>query len=581
VSQSGNTTRTRSRAPGPSGVGYRLVKWVHEAVGEELLATVNASFRLGHVPPCWKAELLVPVPKPRKSDMSSPRSYRPVSLIETFSKLGEKMLATRMQLDNLAHQLLPNNQFGGLLHVGTSDAGLALVHDVQNAWGRGEFCAALAIDIQQFFPSINHKRLLHVAHLLGYPPEVTQWLASFLTDRTFSFRLGDTTTEPTTFHGRGIPQGSPLSPILAATYVAHAMDMPDVQVYVDDGVVKAYDRDAAVAARRAGEACTTVEGRLNLIGLGVDHGEKLEGIIFATAKMRHNVTVIRVDHPDGTHTLVAPAQEWRYLGIFFTPRLSWGAHVKRCKLKGIAMARACRMLANCSRGLALAHARTAYLMAIRPLITYGSPVWYTGRRQDKLVQDLQVAQNEGLRWILGAFRTSPAEDMHHLASIPPIKYVLDQYSTNASTRLHTIGANHGLNQRLRRIAAERPLARTALTDLRLRSADVVETIEPALAVPGDDDPRFERTLDDTVTEQLIRCHKRDVNTLTVYSDGSLYVRGGFRRVGAGALVTHKGANVITRKWPCGSRAEVYDAEMIGLAGASAKALSSCRQCQSV
>jgi ribonuclease HI len=63
-----------------------------------------------------------------------------------------------------------------------------------------------------------------------------------------------------------------------------------------------------------------------------------------------------------------------------------------------------------------------------------------------------------------------------------------------------------------------------------------------------------------------------------YSNGSLYVRGGFRRVGAGALVTHKGANVITRKWPCGSRAEVYDAEMIGLAGGMTAAADYARDC---
>jgi hypothetical protein len=64
-------------------------------------------------------------------------------------------------------------------------------------------------------------------------------------------------------------------------------------------------------------------------------------------------------------------------------------------------------------------------MAIQLLITYGLPVWHTVRRQDKLVQELQVVQNAGLRSVLGAFHTSPAEDMHHIASIPPTRFVLD------------------------------------------------------------------------------------------------------------------------------------------------------------
>jgi hypothetical protein len=38
-----------------------------------------------------------------------------------------------------------------------------------------------------------------------------------------------------------------------------------------------------------------------------------------------------------------------------------------------------------------------------------------------------------------------------------------------------------------------------------------------------------------------------MNTLTAYSDGSLYVRSGFRPVGDGTVVTHKVSDVITRK----------------------------------
>jgi ribonuclease HI len=51
----------------------------------------------------------------------------------------------------------------------------------------------------------------------------------------------------------------------------------------------------------------------------------------------------------------------------------------------------------------------------------------------------------------------------------------------------------------------------------------------------------------------------------VYPDGSLFVDGGFRRVGAGAVVTRGSSHVATRKWGCGARAEVYDAEMLALA----------------
>jgi ribonuclease HI len=568
---------SNTSAPGSSGIGYKQIKCIAQVDAERLLMLYNASVELGHVPERWKAEKLVAVPKPRKTDMSSPKSYRPISLIETLSKVLEKMMATRLQLDCATHGLLPNNQFGGLRHVGTSDAGLALVHDVEAAWAKGETCVAIAADIQQFFPSVQHERLLHTVTLHGHSPEVRFWLRSFLSHRTYSFQIGAHATPTRNFNGRGVPQGSPLLPILAAIYIADAMDLPGVQVYVDDAVIKAYHKCAREAAKEAARLTKIVESRLNTIGLGIDRGDKLEGIVFAKSRWKpHGVTVIPVTHPDGEVTKIAPAQVWRYLGIYFTPTLSWDAHVTRSANKAKAMALMCRMLANCTRGLNLASAREVYLRAIRPLITYAAPVWYKGVNQAGLIKKLQVAQNAGVRWCLGAFRTSPIDEMHHLASIPPIKYVLDQLRTNASTRLRTVGARHGLRTRCRD-HTERP--HTQLTSLSNVSRDVEEVIDPAYARSGDADTRLVTVVDEDDSYRAVQQHAADpARCLVVYPDGSLLVDGGFRHVGAAAVLARGASHVEQRQWPLGSHAEVYDGEMYALAGGLDMAVAHAAGC---
>jgi hypothetical protein len=101
-------------AAGLSGLGYCTVKWIIKVAGAQLLNLYNACMRMCRHPTCWKQELMAVVPKPQKADMSSPKSYRPISLIECLSKVLEKMVATRMQINIAAHGLLPNNQFGGL-----------------------------------------------------------------------------------------------------------------------------------------------------------------------------------------------------------------------------------------------------------------------------------------------------------------------------------------------------------------------------------------------------------------------------------------------------------------------------------
>jgi hypothetical protein len=149
-----------------------------------------------------------------------------------------------------------------LRHVGIDDAGLALRHDVEEAWARGEYCAVIAADVKQFFPLLDHTRLIHLLGLYGYPPQVTSWVSAFLKGRTYAFRIGGIITQRRPFHGLGVPQGLPLSPVLAATYIAAATDIEGCQVYVDDAAVKGYATTALAAATQARDRVETLVSQL-------------------------------------------------------------------------------------------------------------------------------------------------------------------------------------------------------------------------------------------------------------------------------------------------------------------------------
>jgi hypothetical protein len=207
------------------GLGYKLIKWITggvERAEEAILHITNMCFDLGYVLVCWKHKLLAVVPKPQKTDMSTPKSYWPILLIECLSKLSKKMLVTCMQIDIICKNLLPNNQFGGLHQVGVNDAGLALRHNIEEAWARGEYCAIIAADIKQFFLLLGHVWLIHLLGLYSYPPQVTRWVLLFLEGRTYTFRIGSIVTQRRPFHRLGVLQWLPLLLVLAATYIAAA-----------------------------------------------------------------------------------------------------------------------------------------------------------------------------------------------------------------------------------------------------------------------------------------------------------------------------------------------------------------------
>ena len=80
------------------------------------------------------------------------------------------------------------------------------------------------------------------------------------------------------------------------------------------------------------------------------------------------------------------------------------------------------MLCNSHHGLSIANARHIFLATILPIISYGSPIYFTNKRQNKLLQPFQLVQNKLLRWIVGAFCTTLVDSLHHLTSILPIQH---------------------------------------------------------------------------------------------------------------------------------------------------------------
>jgi hypothetical protein len=108
LSRTSNTS-----SPGDSGIGWALLKRSWGPASETLTAVYNACVTLSHHPAAWKNAVVVVIPKPDRPDYTQAKAHRPISLLETMSKLLEKVVAQRMQHDIVADELIPTTQFGG------------------------------------------------------------------------------------------------------------------------------------------------------------------------------------------------------------------------------------------------------------------------------------------------------------------------------------------------------------------------------------------------------------------------------------------------------------------------------------
>lgn len=123
----------------------------------------------------------------------------------------------RLQHDAITYSLVHPNQYGGLMGRASIDAGLLLAQGA--AMAAGVYTSILAIDIAQFFPSIQHDILLEVPKHQGFSMTTIRFLASYLSARTTRYHCADTKSEVLPFEV-GIPQGCKVSPPLACLYIA-------------------------------------------------------------------------------------------------------------------------------------------------------------------------------------------------------------------------------------------------------------------------------------------------------------------------------------------------------------------------
>jgi len=108
---------------------------------------------------------------------------------------------------------------GNRQHRSTNLAVRLLVTQVQEAWRHKAAGSLLQLDIKGYFDHIPHNWLAHTLRAKGLPDWTVTFVSSWLQDRYATLFFDGEGSEPVRIEA-GVPQGSPLSPILAILFLA-------------------------------------------------------------------------------------------------------------------------------------------------------------------------------------------------------------------------------------------------------------------------------------------------------------------------------------------------------------------------
>jgi len=90
---------------------------------------------------------------------------------------------------------------------------------VEEAWGRGNTTAVLLMDVKGAFPHVATGTLIKGMEGMGFEADLVRWVESFMEDRKVIMSM-DRKEGDSMDVEMGVPQGSPVSPVLFVIYLS-------------------------------------------------------------------------------------------------------------------------------------------------------------------------------------------------------------------------------------------------------------------------------------------------------------------------------------------------------------------------
>ena len=276
-------------APGPDGIPYSTSKQVNKINPSILLHILGPLVVLAYHTPSLKSSNGVVLDKPGKTSYESPSPFRIIVLIRTFSKILERIIAARLLTAARLRGLLHPNQCGSLPGLSTYDACLTLTNDVKTLQRPRLKVSSLFLDIKAGFDNVDNNTLARILREGGIPLYLVSSVSSFLGERscTLIFQGASGTPAPVNV---GVPQGSPISPLLFLLYVAPLhFRIPRVLIisYVDDFALTVASLSYHGNIRRLQELFDKLERKASRLGVSFSVA-KTELIHWRTPSQRYS-----------------------------------------------------------------------------------------------------------------------------------------------------------------------------------------------------------------------------------------------------------------------------------------------------
>ena len=432
---------SKDGAPGPDGISISTMKSLPVDILSDLLNQYSNSWLTGDIPQSWTDAFTGPVPKPGK-DHRRLKGHRIIVVQNIIGKIPEKVVA--QFITKAIEHILPEGLGGYRPGRETWVNSALLTAEVWSGFERKENTLAVALDLEDAYNCVRLPRLADKMLHIGLPVVCVRWVMSVLKCRRIVMKHGDWKS-PWTRISTGLPQGSPLSPVLFNIYTLDLVriDRPITRVksFADDVLIHTTAPSKDVIMERITPTLDKVHAWC--VDSGMSMNADKGSALYHT--LNNRLAEEEIPRPTYQGNVIPQTGSMRYLGTVFDRQLNFCKHVDQVIERAMSGLNVLKSAAG--RRAEERHLAMLYKSLVLSLIDFDLPIV---QLSDNQVGRLQRLQNSCLRIVTGCTRATPITVLQFLVGVPSIKdrqeaqraILYAKSLQNSKHGLHSLILNH-------------------------------------------------------------------------------------------------------------------------------------------